>query len=177
LDHASEPRQPLALLAVHRFLGTLDIVDGLFDDAEAHIQHSLQLADACSAPFERSLTLLQKAELRLAQKNFDESLACLDEVQALCEPLAARPTLERVATLRQQLIRKPRNAPNLPAGLSLREVEVLSLVAAGRTDAEIAERLFVSRRTITSHMTHIFNKIGTNSRTAAAMWAKEHELL
>ncbi len=44
---------------------------------------------------------------------------------------------------------------------------MLRLVAEGLTDAEIAERLFISRRTVTSHMTSIFNKLGVNARAAA----------
>ena len=54
---------------------------------------------------------------------------------------------------------------------------MLRLVAEGLTDAEIAERLFVSRRTVTSHLTNIYNKIGVGSRAAAAVWAREHELI
>ncbi len=44
---------------------------------------------------------------------------------------------------------------------------MLRLVAEGLTDAEIAERLFISRRTVTSHVTNIFNKLGVNARAAA----------
>ena len=54
---------------------------------------------------------------------------------------------------------------------------MLRLVAEGLTDAVIAEKLFVSRRTITSHITNIFNKLGVNARAAAAVWAKEQGLI
>ncbi len=62
LAHATDPRQPLALIAAHRFLGQLDTVDQRFEGAEAHLQESLRLADACAAPFERALTVLELAE-------------------------------------------------------------------------------------------------------------------
>ncbi|MGA7673375.1 MAG: helix-turn-helix transcriptional regulator, partial [Nitrolancea sp.] len=62
-------------------------------------------------------------------------------------------------------------------GLSAREVEVLRLVAEGLTDNEIAEQLFISRRTVTSHMTSIFNKLGVGARAAAAVWAKERGII
>jgi DNA-binding NarL/FixJ family response regulator len=52
--------------------------------------------------------------------------------------------------------------------LSPREVEVLHLVAAGRTDREIADALGISRRTATTHVTGILNRIGAANRTAAA---------
>ncbi|MGA7670831.1 MAG: BREX system ATP-binding domain-containing protein [Nitrolancea sp.] len=175
--HASDPRQPLALIAVHRFLGNLDTAEKRFDAAETHLQESLRLADACAAPFERALTLLELADLRLAQRQSNESNTLLDKVQTICEPLGATPTLERVHALRQQIHQTAKKAPGYPGGLSTREVEVLQLVAEGLTDAEIAERLFISRRTVTSHMTSIFNKLGIGSRAAAAVWAKEHSVI
>jgi len=51
--HATEPRQPLALLAAHRLLGELDTDAGRHGDAKTHLQQSLALADACAAPYER----------------------------------------------------------------------------------------------------------------------------
>ncbi len=177
LAHASNPRQPLALIAAHRFLGHLDTADKRFDDAEQHLQGSLGLAEACETPFERALTLLGLAELRLAQRQIDDTTDLLDEVQEICEPLDAKPTLERVAVLRQQVTESSKKAPSYPAGLTSREVEVLRLVAEGLTDAEIADRLFISRRTVTSHLTNIYNRIGIGSRAAASVWAKEQGLI
>ena len=69
----------------------------------------------------------------------------------------------------------PRQA--LPAGLSAREVEVLGLVAQGCSNAQIAERLVISRRTAEHHVAHIYTKIGVSSRAAAALFAMEHHLL
>lgn len=53
-------------------------------------------------------------------------------------------------------------------GLTARELEVLQLLAAGQSDRQIAETLFISRRTAQGHVASIFNKLGVNSRTAAA---------
>jgi DNA-binding CsgD family transcriptional regulator len=58
-----------------------------------------------------------------------------------------------------------------PHGLSEREVEVLGLVAAGRTNGEIAERLFITRKTASVHVTHILTKLGVSNRVEAAMVA------
>jgi DNA-binding CsgD family transcriptional regulator len=60
-----------------------------------------------------------------------------------------------------------------PAGLSEREVEVLKLVALGMTNYQIADRLSVSPRTVGAHLYSIYNKIGVNSRTAAARFAAD----
>jgi len=64
-----------------------------------------------------------------------------------------------------------------PGGLSPREVEVLGLVAHGCSNAEIASRLVISRRTAEHHVQHLYTKIGVSSRAAAALFAVEHGLL
>ena len=64
-----------------------------------------------------------------------------------------------------------------PAGLTEREIEVLRLVAQGCSNPEIAKRLVVSRRTAEHHVQHIYTKLGTSSRAAAALFALEQDLL
>jgi HD-GYP domain-containing protein (c-di-GMP phosphodiesterase class II) len=64
-----------------------------------------------------------------------------------------------------------------PSRLSDREVEVLSLVAQGCSNAEVASRLVISRRTAEHHVQHIYAKIGVSSRAAATLYAVEHHLL
>ncbi len=64
-----------------------------------------------------------------------------------------------------------------PAGLTDREVEVLALVAEGCSNAQIAQRLVISRRTAEHHVQHIYTKLGASSRAAAALFAMEHDLL
>ncbi len=64
-----------------------------------------------------------------------------------------------------------------PAGLSAREAEVLKLVAEGLTNAEVAGKLFLSSRTVDWHLGSIYRKLGFHSRTEAARFAIEHDLL
>jgi len=71
--------------------------------------------------------------------------------------------------------RRPK-AASYPAGLSQREVEVLRCVAAGRTNQEISEDLFVSLNTVAYHLRNIFNKTGAANRTEAASFAHRHGL-
>ncbi len=99
----SEPRQPLALIAVHRILGQFDTEARDFATAEEHLTQSMALAEACQAPFERALTLLEIAKLRAAQERRDEARALLIEVRTICEPLGAKPTLEKADELERQL--------------------------------------------------------------------------
>jgi HD-GYP domain-containing protein (c-di-GMP phosphodiesterase class II) len=70
-----------------------------------------------------------------------------------------------------------RRAGAWPNGLSDREVEVLRLVASGRSNRQIAAALTVSPRTAEHHVQHIYAKIGSSTRAAAAMFAMEHGLL
>ena len=64
-----------------------------------------------------------------------------------------------------------------PAGLTAREFEVLRLVAQGMTNAQVARELYLSPRTVHRHLNSVYNKLGTNSRAAAARFASEHGLL
>lgn len=69
-----------------------------------------------------------------------------------------------------------RSARRWPAGLSEREVEVLRLLAAGRSKRDIANDLFISRSTAHTHVVHIYEKIGATTRAGAALFAMEHGL-
>ena len=63
------------------------------------------------------------------------------------------------------------------AGLSAREAEVLRLVATGLSNTEVAEKLFLSSRTVDWHLGSIYRKLGIHSRTEATRFALEHDLL
>ena len=65
----------------------------------------------------------------------------------------------------------------MAGGLTDREVEVLRLVAAGRTNRQIAEDLIVSPRTAEHHVQHVYAKIGSSTRAAASLFAMEHGLI
>ena len=66
--------------------------------------------------------------------------------------------------------------PALPDGLTTREAEVLSLIAAGLTNGQIARRLYVSEATVKTHVNHIFTKAGLHDRAQAVGYAHRHHL-
>jgi DNA-binding NarL/FixJ family response regulator len=68
-------------------------------------------------------------------------------------------------------------APAKGSGLTAREIEVLRLVAAGKTNRAIAEDLVLSQKTIDRHVSNIFTKLGISSRAAATAYAYEHDLV
>jgi DNA-binding CsgD family transcriptional regulator len=93
----------------------------------------------------------------------------LESARSTFARLGARPDLQRV----EGLLR-----PTEAAGpLSAREIEVLSLVAAGKTNHAIASELLVSERTVHRHLSNIFDKLGVHSRTAAASYAIQHHIV
>ncbi len=65
----------------------------------------------------------------------------------------------------------------LPTPLSRREIEVLQMLACGTTNVEISQSLHISPHTVKSHINHIFNKLGVNSRTQASVWATQHHFV
>ena len=71
----------------------------------------------------------------------------------------------------------PPSAPEHPAGLTSREVEVLGLVAEGLTSSQVAHRLFLSPRTVHRHLSSIYRKLGVGSRVGATRFAVEHGLV
>jgi predicted ATPase/class 3 adenylate cyclase/DNA-binding CsgD family transcriptional regulator len=71
----------------------------------------------------------------------------------------------------------PMKSTAYPDGLTAREVEVLSLLATGLTDAQIAEHLVLSLHTVHAHLRTIYSKLGVTSRSAATRYAFEHQLV
>jgi DNA-binding NarL/FixJ family response regulator len=62
-------------------------------------------------------------------------------------------------------------------GLSKREIEVLRLIASGKTNKMIAGELFLSEKTVDRHVSNIFGKLNVSSRAAATAWAYEHRVV
>jgi DNA-binding NarL/FixJ family response regulator len=97
----------------------------------------------------------------------------LDAAREVFEKLGARPELDRLDALQQE-----RDAgAGQEQRLSARELEVLRLVTAGKTNKAIAAQLFVSDRTIDRHVSNILNKLDLPSRAAAAAYAVSHQLI
>jgi len=98
-------------------------------------------------------------------------------------------TPQQALAAREQLASPTGGPPNVPGppaptpppsysdGLTAREVEVLRLLAQGWTDAQIAEHLVISPRTVNRHTTSLYSKLNVSSRAAATRYALEHHLL
>lgn len=73
--------------------------------------------------------------------------------------------------------RVPQRLRELPAGLTERELEVLLVLARGRTNQQIADDLGISPKTVGNHVQRVYEKAGVRSRAAATLWAFQHELV
>ncbi|MGH3434499.1 MAG: response regulator transcription factor, partial [Thermocrispum sp.] len=114
----------------------------------------------CRLLIGRALRLLGEEESAVSE---------LTEARRTFADLGAKPAEREAAQLLGQ--------EKAPGGLSPREVEVLRLVAAGRSNAEIAATLVLSEKTVARHLSNIFSKLDVGSRTAAAAFGYEHHLV
>jgi DNA-binding NarL/FixJ family response regulator len=86
-------------------------------------------------------------------------------------------TMPARAEARLCSVSPPGKASPSPDGLTAREVEVLRLVAQGLTNEQVAQRLVISARTVDTHLTAIYSKIGVSSRVAATRYAMQQHLV
>jgi DNA-binding CsgD family transcriptional regulator len=118
------------------------------------------------------------AEARLLEGDRDQAAVQARAAHEIAERLGAAPLLAALEALgrraRLDLGVQPPPQPDGAAGLTPRELEVLRLVAAGRSNGQIAEALFISRKTASVHVSNILAKLGVHTRTEAA--AAAHRL-
>jgi DNA-binding NarL/FixJ family response regulator len=91
----------------------------------------------------------------------------LDAARRVFQELGAAPDLAQLATISRTA------QAEAVGGLTKREVQVLALVAAGKSNRAIATELFLSEKTVERHLSNILAKLGVGSRTAAAAYAFE----
>jgi DNA-binding NarL/FixJ family response regulator len=101
----------------------------------------------------------------------------LEESRTLATELGMTPLAQRVAERLENLDSLTAPAPAYPAGLTQREVEVLRLIALGKTDREIGQELFISVGTASTHVRNLLNKTATANRAEAAIFATRNGLV
>jgi len=124
---------------------------------------------ALEMPYDEAATRVRIGQACRAVDDHDAAGLELDAAGATFEKLGAGPDLAAVRRLCGQ--------PRRPTSLTDRECEVLRLVAAGRTNREIADELVISTHTVGRHVQNIFVKIGLSSRAAATAYAYQHDLV
>ncbi|MEV0284999.1 LuxR C-terminal-related transcriptional regulator [Kribbella sp. NPDC050820] len=133
-----------------------------------HARSATQLWSGLQAPYDvaRSKVLVGRAFRLLGDE--DSASAELASAMRSFEELGTAPARQEVEKLLHR---------ETAGGLTGRELEVLRLVASGNSNTEIAQRLVLSDKTVARHLTNIFTKLDVPSRTAAAAYARDHDLL
>ncbi len=150
-------------------MGAVELADGDAAGALPYLRKSHQLWTQSSSPYDAAVVRLLTGRCLLALS---------DETSAERELSAARAIFRQVGALPMADVASSLLAPaSLPGGLTAREVEVLRLVAAGRSNPQIAAELVLSEKTVARHLSNIFGKLDVGSRTAAAAFAFERGLV
>jgi DNA-binding NarL/FixJ family response regulator/tetratricopeptide (TPR) repeat protein len=134
-------------------------------------------------PFRSALARWHEAEAAAAAGARDEAVSALRAAHDIASKLGAKPLLAQLEGIARRLRvrlgekRTTSAAPERAYGLTRREQEVLVEVAAGRTNREIAEKLFISESTAGVHVSNILGKLGVSTRTEAARVALDQGLV
>ncbi len=181
---AARTGHPDALAALAHALGETALAEGHADAAAQQLCRAAELHASLEIPFERAqiqlhagVALAAAGQREAAAEWFAEAHVTARRLGAA--PLAAQAAAE-VAKLGESVERRLGRraaADHENAGLSRRELEVMRLVASGRTNREVASELVLSTRTVDMHMRHILTKLRCRSRTEAAAKAGDLGLL
>lgn len=155
--------------AARQARGAVLLAAGSPAEAGGVLRSACRLWQELAAMHNAATTRVLLAQAYRALGDEDAAQLELDAACAVFGRLGARLDTRRVGELQGR--------GELPGGLTEREAEVLRLVAAGKSNRDIAALLFLSERTVHRHLSNIFTKVGVTSRTAAAAYAFEHDLL
>jgi DNA-binding CsgD family transcriptional regulator len=164
--------------AADAFLGSLCATMKRWDDAERHFLAALAMNERQGARPALARTRFHYAAMLLACHGAGGRQLADNLLEAAARDAAAlgmRSLSQRIAACHAPRAAKPA-APTYPAGLSEREAQVLSFVAEGKSNRQIARELFVSPNTIANHVRSILSKTRSNNRTEAAAFAIKHAL-
>jgi DNA-binding CsgD family transcriptional regulator len=175
-----QPLQGRMLLYVSadRVLGLLSTATGQFDQAMAHFDDALAFCRKSGCWPELAWSGCDYGEALLSRggpRDRVKAITLLEQAYSAAADLGMQPLAKRIGGLQQQA--EAKREPAYPAGLSQREVEVLRLIAEGKTDREIAEELIISIRTVATHVGNILNKTVAANRTEAAIYANRQGLV
>ena len=154
--------------AGHRCRGAVALAQGQAVTALAALRVACSSWQELEAPYEAARTRVLLAE---AYRALDDADA------ATRECAAARSVFERLAAVPDLRGLEAEAEAARPRGLTAREVEVLGLVARGRSNREIAASLFISERTVARHVSNVFTKLAVSSRSAATAFAYANDLV
>jgi len=162
-----------------RLLGLLAQTAGNIDQSMAHFDDALTFCRKAGYRPELAWTCCDYADTLLQRRkpgDTEKARSLLDESLDISSELGMRPLMERVVTLQGGITAQPAKGPTYPDGLTQREVEVLRLIASGKTNRQIGEELFISLNTVGHHVSNILAKTGSANRVEVSTYAAQHAL-
>jgi DNA-binding CsgD family transcriptional regulator len=181
---SSETGHSDALAALASAIGETALATGDAETAAEQLAHAVELHRGLDLPYERAQIELRAGVALAASGEKELALERLGDAYRTAKKLGARPLAAEVAgevaALGESIVKRlgTRAAADAEgAGLSRRELEVVRHVAAGRTNREIAQELFLSPRTVDMHVRNVLRKLDCRSRVEAAHRAGELGLL
>jgi DNA-binding CsgD family transcriptional regulator len=159
---------PNAIAAQAR--GAVDLAEGNAQAALGSLGRAFEVWQKIQAPYAAARVRVLIGLACSALGDEDGADLEFDAARSIFERLGATPDLARIDSLTKA-------ASSRTHGLTTRELQVLRLVAAGKSNAAVAAELFLSQRTVERHLSNIFTKLDLSSRTAATAWAYEHGLI
>ena len=164
---AGRYRSPMLSAISGQVLGAVELAEGAPSAALLPLRRALRIWQELGAPYEAARTRVLVGMACRALGDEDTAGLELEAARGAFEQLGAAPDLARIAPA----------AGRQAHDLTPRELDVLRLVAAGRSNRQIAAELVVSEHTVARHVQNILAKLRVPSRTAAAAFAFEHGLL
>jgi DNA-binding CsgD family transcriptional regulator/tetratricopeptide (TPR) repeat protein len=170
-DKAAGMDAPLPSAVAAYAMGAVLLAEGDARQALATLRSAWTLWGDLDAPYEMARARLLIALACRALGDTDSANMEFDAARQAFAALGAVSDIVRLDVLWKPL------APDAPGGLSVREVQVLRLIATGKTNRTIAEELFISEKTVARHVSNIFTKLDLSSRAAATAYAYERHLV
>jgi len=161
---------PLLTAASGHATGAVLLAEGDIEGASTSLRQACETWRELEMPYEEAQTCVLLAAVCEKRGDQDGRRLEIETARRIFTQLEAEPRLARIAESSERA--------HPPIGsLSDREAQVLRLLAAGKTNRAIADELFISEKTVARHVSNIFDKLDVSSRTAAAAWAFQHNLI
>ncbi|MEJ2616206.1 MAG: LuxR C-terminal-related transcriptional regulator, partial [Ignavibacteriaceae bacterium] len=161
--------------------GNLNSAHNNNETAKQNFEDAADLYDKIKLPFEASVNRISLSEVLIKLNRFAQAEGELNNAMLKLKELGAEKEFEKARSLLKNLYKDKADDSDINRfEFTGRELEVLRLIAEGKNNEEIAEKLFLSIRTIEKHITNIYSKMGISGKSArayAASYAIKHKLI